>query len=107
MNAHTPGPWTVDDHLSSSCCVGTVDEKGRAVCNISQSKVIFHKRKRPEFVMDDEDRANARLIAAAPDLLAELKWVAGRIDRQSGSPNFTSDEYDRIVAAIAKAEGRS
>ncbi len=54
-----------------------------------------------------ETEAEARLIAAAPDLLAELKWIAGRIDRQSGSPNFTSDEHDRIVAAIAKAEGRS
>jgi hypothetical protein len=50
-------------------------------------------------------QADARIRAAAPDLLAELKWIAGRIDRNSGSPNFTSDEYDRIVAAIAKADG--
>jgi hypothetical protein len=51
--------------------------------------------------------ADAHLIAAAPDLLSELKWIAGRIDRTSGSPNFTAEEYDRVLAAIAKAEGKS
>lgn len=41
------------------------------------------------------------------NMLKELKWIAGRIDHNSGSPNFTSDEHDRIRAAIAKAEGLS
>jgi hypothetical protein len=46
-----------------------------------------------------------RWMAAAPAMLAELKWIAGRIDRNSGLPNFTSEEHDRILAVIAKAEG--
>lgn len=50
-------------------------------------------------------KANARLIAAAPDLLRELKFMA----------NFIADDHDNAeefgfyrdaLAAIAKAEGR-
>jgi hypothetical protein len=53
--------------------------------------------------------ANARLIAAAPDLLAALEEVSQWIE--GWSPNFTQDDEwpatnARIRAAIAKAEGR-
>jgi hypothetical protein len=54
------------------------------------------------------DEADARLIAAAPDLLEALKQVLGWID--SWDPNFTQDEEwpetrHHVNAAIAKAEG--
>ena len=81
MSAHTPGPWR---------------KANDGILADNAAWVIYDPHIMP---------ANARLIAAAPDLLAELKWVAGRIDRCSGSPNFTADEHDRICAAIAKAEG--
>ena len=42
--------------------------------------------------------ANARLIAAAPDLIAALKGVLRVADR-------ATDEFDAARAAIAKAEG--
>lgn len=42
--------------------------------------------------------ANARLIAAAPDLLEALKGVLRVADRKT-------DEFDAARAAIAKAEG--
>ncbi|KSV78968.1 hypothetical protein N182_18395 [Sinorhizobium sp. GL2] len=51
----------------------------------------------------EESRANARLIAAAPDLLAVLK---------GGNWTYLGDEYvvclrpELVDAAIAKAEGR-
>lgn len=45
------------------------------------------------------DAADARLIAAAPDLLEALKWV-----RTCYRPDDTSDMVVAIDAAIAKAE---
>ncbi len=58
---YTPGPWrlTEDGHVvdSADCCI--------AIDGIAQP----HGYVPPE----DVSRANARLIAAAPELLAELK----------------------------------
>jgi len=47
-----------------------------------------------------ESLANARLIAAAPDLLEALKSVVMISDRKH-------DAWDRAHAVIAKAEGRA
>jgi hypothetical protein len=52
-----------------------------------------------EFVENSGNEANARLIAAAPDLLDALKAVLSVADRKT-------DEFDRAHAAIAKAEGK-
>jgi hypothetical protein len=53
----------------------------------------------------DTDKANARLIAAAPDLLAALKAVMdGQI---GGSPDLNAERFQKARAVIAKAEGRS
>lgn len=62
MTKHTPGPWKVHDrwyvgqdkdgsgtHAEVKCCVGVPSDR------------------------EDEHEANARLIAAAPDLLAMLE----------------------------------
>jgi len=46
----------------------------------------------------EESEANARLIAAAPDLLAALKEVAHHADDECGF-------MVQVKAAIAKAEG--
>ena len=44
--------------------------------------------------------ANARMIAAAPELLEFAKWVAGR-----GGDNNCMDIFKRARSLIAKAEG--
>lgn len=90
---HTPGPWIaeVDDNGEN---LGIMSEAGKAVvagCGCCGSpwsdKTHAH--------------ANARLIAAAPELLEALKMVLqhGRIDNSEKRMNVVS-------AAIAKAEGR-
>ena len=58
MSKHTEGPWTVGCSMDERTSL-TRGEDG-----------VFPL---PE---DDEIEANARLIAAAPDLLHALKWAA-------------------------------
>ena len=48
---------------------------------------------------DSETQANARLIAAAPDLLAACKTVSEHVGRECRACQET------LLAAIAKAEG--
>ena len=57
-NKHTKGPWTV------GC---SMDER----TSLTRGEYVVFPL--PE---DDEIEANARLIAAAPDLLHALKWAA-------------------------------
>ena len=60
-------------------------------------------------LMPDEARANARLIAAAPDLLEALKEVQHAIDRTGSAQDAAFEILEtchRWRAAIAKAEGR-
>lgn len=52
--------------------------------------------------------ANARLIAAAPDLLAALKACQRHIDDDMNNrPVILWKIRETVLAAIAKAEGRS
>ena len=74
---HTPGPWTVK-----------VNGQG-AHLRISQDQAWQMAR--------EED---ARLISAAPDLLAAAKTIAG-----SGG-HISAENLLRLEDAIAKAEGR-
>lgn len=89
MNTHTKGPWgTFQDTDGTNVVYCNGDSIQRHVCYTSEGGVS-----------DDEAEANARLIAAAPELLEALKiaqlWldVDGRYDMQG------------INAAIAKATG--
>lgn len=87
---HTPGPWTVS-------------KSGVSVDAGPTGPRIRQERGAP----DEELRANASLIAAAPDLLAAVKAlliVAEHGECEAMHP----DEADHMArAAIAKAEGRS
>lgn len=101
---HTAGPW---DYVPSNenhgpyvangwgagdiCdCYVMSNPSEPAVCNGGTSRAIHMQR--------EEADANARLIAAAPDMLEALKGVDG----------FGANAaFDAVRAAIAKAEGRS
>jgi hypothetical protein len=89
---HTPGPWTFF-HWSDKTGV-TSDNFDVAHCSGLNSS-----RTR------EEEIANARLIAAAPDLLDALQdlfWaVTGFGDFEAQYP----EEYAKARAAIAKARG--
>ena len=106
---HTPGPWSVphfaQDEVGCDCAYVLCDGVMGAVCTITVSK----EGDDPPI---EQAKANARLIAAAPDLLAALKRV-----ENSWRDKYTGPEDPRamarfsiwreMLAAIAKAEGRS
>lgn len=58
---------------------------------------------RSEYPRIDETRANARLIAAAPDLLRVAELLVSWLDEEEGAHKLC----DAARAAIAKAEGRA
>lgn len=93
MTAHTPGPWV---------------SEGRSVRRDSGlgygemiASVTGGAKSGPFFVEDDEEcEANARLIAAAPDLLEALEAVWAALDEDS----LEVMDLSIIRLAIAKAK---
>lgn|SRR3990167_8533299 len=98
MSTHTPGPWKVDGMsiISEQYCIAVIEDDGGYEA--------------------PERKENARLISAAPDLLAACE--NGRrilaVAVRCGLSGFSEKETDEIVnnhstikmmdAAIAKAE---
>jgi hypothetical protein len=91
---HTPGPWVValSPVRETLCVVG-----GETwICGELQAN--NHTR------MDSEEcEANARLIAAAPELLANLTNLVGLAERRCRSLHEYKAALDDARAAIAKA----
>ena len=116
---HTPGPWGAENALSSDYyniryVTGPNCEQ---VATIHQREELCNVDKNPP-MSQDEALANARLIAAAPELLEALKGIlnAGSYDDDGDfvlyHNNHTEDcdtsDPECLVAAykaIAKAEG--
>lgn len=98
MTTHTPGPWAMGD---SDLPVSSL-----AVCGLPDGRrhgtIVRFAQPRPDGMSFDESYCNARLIAAAPDLLAALQAVA---DYWAGGD--VPEEIDaQMHAAIRKAEGK-
>ena len=103
---HTPGPWRVDDD-SSDFDIYVV---GRPVWGAKRYGVPGEWDVCTIEILDerpDETMANARLMAAAPELLEAAKSMVARwpTDQQNDGPLY--DEAQALRSAIAKAEGRS
>lgn len=97
MSAHTPGPWSVNLY----------EFTGRAAV-VSETMHIASLTAKPE------TNANARLIAAAPELLEALRYIACeqsgwtfKVDPLEHARSVVEEMRDKARAAIAKAEGRS
>ena len=101
--AHTPAPWLIEWNAAQSG-EGHYITDSKDMGELSRiAMVLFH---------DDEDgetRANARLIAAAPQLLEALQTTAANLrswKAANGGGIKTFDSWLEVVEeAIAKAEG--
>ena len=87
MSTHTPGSWVAEptEPHSGFNCWTIVAPTG----DVAWAKGYQH---------EDEKIANAKLIAAAPELLEALKAVVSVADRKTV-------EFEMAHAAIAKATG--
>lgn len=89
---HTRGLWIVEDDDSfQGCRFIPIDALGRVICEV-----------RPDYdenrgAITEQDRANARLIAAAPELLLAVIELEARFGDVKCYP------IDLARAAIAKA----
>ena len=96
---HTPGPWVIGGSVISNgkIPVARVLHNG----NGNPSRASDYDREAPRWV--DGADANARLIAAAPDLLAALREL---VTNNMGQPKgVTVPQLDNARTAIAKATG--
>lgn len=91
---HTPGPWTVRPVINSSALA--IEAKDGFLESVSA--VWCENRGR------EVGSANARLIAAAPDLLAASQKALWSLEQWANSKN--GPLANELRAAIAKAEGR-
>lgn len=100
---HTPGPWQQHDNVypygpSYAATVWGPEGPGHGlIADCRQSLLMY------------EAVANARLIAAAPELLAAIKRLMKRPECQcshNANPGMAA-AIDEAICAVAKAEGRS
>lgn len=92
---HTPGPWRM----------GRVQDPKNVAWYVTPQPKLLADVCVVEFACDtarpiEEHEANARLIAAAPEMLEALDRIVTRKDPEGFLP-----EYDEARAAIAKAKG--
>lgn len=91
---HTPGPWLTDRNNVHTGQIATVHH-----CIGNDWIEIWTDKWAETGLGEGEQEANARLIAAAPDLLAALQSVlANSLDSQG-----LADAHKQARAAIAKA----
>lgn len=102
MSAHTSGPWHpgcfVDPDSKCQCSYIFSEFHAGSVAKVSVDNSCSIAHGGNDSPVLDEARANARLIAAAPDLLKALKDVVAISDRKHNA-------WDAAKAAIRKAEG--
>ena len=91
MSQHTPGPWRVDDEIfvigpdKLSIFGGASTKRSEEVC-----------------------KANARLIAVAPEMLEALEAIIYASDQCQGhrSCNHSLEPWHRARALLAKVKGQ-
>ena len=91
---HTPGKWEVGDQ-GDDLTIYPPDSHAGFIAKVSSRKST------------EEAGANARLIAAAPDLLAACKAAMGpaRMDEWEHAGSVRHNALQELSTAIAKASG--
>jgi hypothetical protein len=85
---YTPGPWTI---------------QGSSINSVELRKNIAMYQ-RDISSMDEEHQGNARLIAAAPELLEALRELLALLEEHQGEAQwYTHGHYNHARAAIIKA----
>jgi len=105
---HTPGPWEIDkdDPLS----ITQIEWGGIGVAH--DCAQVFRESRRAYRAQREVDEANARLMAAAPELLEACRAAMASLEEYAHvMPGLLRHKrceiaQDQLIAAIAAAEGR-
>ncbi len=91
---HTPGEWRMVSHLKKPMDLH-IHVDGKSICEMPESY------SNP----DNENNANAKLIAAAPELLQKLQFVIDAWDDYifSGDKNMVNSFVESAKKTILKA----
>lgn len=101
MSKHTPGPWKA---VSAAAC---------AEIEVMEIAEVAHMRVIPAgggWPTAGEPEDDARLIAAAPELLAAIESILACCDEEHAARDYASRQTEIrgiALAARAKAEGRA
>jgi len=120
MTKYTPGPWTFSRDIWWENTPGDQERHGGLIVWPAANEDLTIAEVN-DFFDGDEGRANARLMAAAPELYEALKeyekWETAlilddEVWAEGAMPRLTEELYDWMlrlqdmrIAAIEKAEG--
>ena len=94
---HTPAPWEAIPSSIDAAVIVAPDSNDKTICWVSTTD----RPKRNRVVITPQDRANIRLIAAAPELLAICEEIAN----DSKCDLVNSERRIRLYSALSKAKG--
>ena len=105
--AHTPGPWTYTP-TAVGIYAAAFDRVVPLPCESEPERTFREGLVALPYACGESFNvvANARLIAAAPELLAALKDLRAMVIGEHGVSAYENINGERADAAIAKAEGR-
>ena len=100
-HTHTPGPWRVEDWKYTDSRFSWRRDGVPTIVSANDAIAEAFNLYRPNAEDDAESEAlaNARLIAAAPELLEALQNLT--------HPMASDEDLQNALAVIAKAEGRA
>ena len=99
---HSNGPWEAD----ATHCRTAINAK--ATANSPRKHIaMVNIAKNPEYeITKEEHEANAKLIAAAPEMLEALRWLDNEMDCRDdnfGGVIFSRGDFERVRRAIKLA----
>jgi hypothetical protein len=98
--SYTPGPWAIEKDSKDIV-------KVRAYATVATCTTAgLWDSKRTQVISPEECMANARLIAAAPELLEALEFALAALEDVFGKNKVDVGAINTARAAIAKARGQ-
>ena len=112
---HTPGKWHVDERADDWGFIRDANGTLIASTRILDNEETIKKHRYPSTLgCPPQTLANARLLAAAPELLEALEatvgakcWSCDYVGKISGEPCPERCDYKRFKQLIARAKGGS
>lgn len=100
FQGHTPGPWAADGCSDGGIRYHQISCPGKEVSGWPYT--IAHTEAHHAAIADEEDAANARLIAAAPDLLRERDELRATISSWKAEEEHWKTREGELMAEVER-----